>query len=84
MELSHKTTLLLAPELHRRITAAASAQGVSMGHLIRQALEERYGGEPGREERLAAARELVAMALPVSDPATMKRESVPDLGRPLP
>ena len=77
MELSKKTTILLTPELHARRIGLARTERTSIGELIRRAVVERYG-LVGQEERLAAVAELEKLDLPVSDPAQMKRESVPD------
>jgi predicted DNA-binding protein len=77
MELSKKTTLLLSPELHRRLTRLAAQRGVSMGQLVREACEREYGVGPV-EDRIRAVRELARMALPVDTPEAMERESVSD------
>jgi hypothetical protein len=77
MELSKKTTILLTPELHARLTELARTEGTSLGELVRRAVVDCYG-LVGTDERVAAARQLAAMELPVGPPARMKRESVPD------
>lgn len=74
--LTKKTTILLRPELHRRLTRLAEQRGSSLGELIRTACERQYG-LGGSDERLRAARALAALHLPVGSPAEMKRESVP-------
>jgi hypothetical protein len=76
MELSKKTTILFSPELHRRLARLAASRGVSLGELVREACEARYG-VVGTTSRREAASALAAMALPVSEPGEMKRESVP-------
>lgn len=76
MELNKKTTILFSPELHRRLSKLAASRGVSLGELVREACEVRYG-VVGTESRREAARALAALALPVGDPTAMKRESVP-------
>ena len=83
MELSRKTTILLSPALHERLKEVASREGVSMGHLIRQACEKMYG-EVTPEDRLEAVRALAGLDLPVGDVATMKRQSLPDVEDGLP
>lgn len=75
-KLTKKTTILLQPELHRRLTRLASQRGTSVGDLIRTAVERQYG-LGGSEERLRAARALAALDLPVGPVDEMKRESVP-------
>ncbi len=76
-KLTKKTTILLQPELHRRLTRLADQRGTSLGDLIRSAVERQYG-LGGSEERLRAARAMAALDLPVASPEVMKRESVPD------
>ncbi len=83
MELTKKTTILFSPELHRRLAELAARRGRSMGDLVREACEIQYGVVGGREQ-LAAVGALARLALPVGDPATMKRESVPDAHELLP
>lgn len=73
---SHKTTILLTATLHERLTRLARLRGVSMGHLIRSAVEAQYGLVDS-EERLAAVHALGALALPVDTVAAMKVESEP-------
>jgi predicted DNA-binding protein len=83
MELSRKTTILLSPALHERLQRLARRRGVSMGELIREACAVQYG-VGGTETRAAAVQQLGALQLPVGDPQTLKRESVPDAGELLP
>ena len=75
-KLTKKTTILLQPELHRRLARLADQRRTSIGDLIRSAVERQYG-LGGSEERLRAARALSALSLPVGSPGEMKRESVP-------
>ena len=75
MELSKKTTILLSPSLHDRLTRLAAHEGVSLGELIRRACERQYG-LVSASERLLAARELAALSLPVGDVRRLKKESV--------
>lgn len=42
-ELSERTTILVSPELHRRLEELAEQSGVGMGRLIREACEDQYG-----------------------------------------
>jgi hypothetical protein len=77
MELTKKTTILFSPELHRRLSDLAARRGRSMGDLVREACEIQYG-VVGGSEQLAAVAALASLALPVADPAAMKRQSVPE------
>lgn len=83
MELTKKTTILLSPQLHRRLTQLASQRRTSIGDLIRRACERQYGLADS-ESRVAAARKLAEFRLPVADVATMKRQSVPEADEALP
>jgi len=76
MGLTKKTTILLQPELHERLTRLAEQRRTSIGALIRTACERLYG-LGGSPERMGAVRSLAGMELPVGSPAEMKRESVP-------
>jgi hypothetical protein len=77
MALTKKTMVLFPPALHRRLKKIAKERHTSLGELVRSACEREYCG-PTREERIAAARALASMNLPVSDWETMERESTPD------
>jgi len=77
MELTKKTTILLSPEMHARLSELAAQKGVSLGALIRSACEKEYG-VLSEKDRIDAVRELAALALPVGSVDEMKRESVPD------
>jgi hypothetical protein len=79
----HKTTILLTSRLHARLTSLARQRGVSMGHLIRSAVQAQYGlVDP--EERVAAVGALGELSLPVATPQAMKAESNPFSDDPLP
>ncbi len=83
MELSKKTTILFPPELHEHLVKVAHQRGVSLGTLVRQACESAYGSVRG-DTRRTAVRQLADMSLPVADPDTLGRESVPTPGELLP
>jgi hypothetical protein len=70
-----KTTILLPPELHDRLTRIARQQNTSLDELVRRACEAEYG-EAAAARRLVAARLLASMDLPVDTPERMKAESV--------
>ena len=77
MDLSKKTTILFSPELHRRLAGIAERQGVSLGELVREACEAKYGvlADPRRTD---AAKALGKLRLPVGTVDRMKKESQPD------
>lgn len=77
MELSKKTTILFPPDLHRYLTRLAAQEGRSLGELVREACRAEYGFG-STEDRRRAVEELLALELPVGDPGTMKRQSVPE------
>lgn len=76
MELTKKTTILFSETLHRQLSELAARRGVSLGELVREACARQYGigGSEGRREAVEA---LAALALPVGELDTMKRESAP-------
>lgn len=83
MDLTKKTTILLSPGSHRRLTELAARRGVSMGELVREACATAYGiGDD--VARTSAIDALAALQLPVGSVAAMKRESVPDADALLP
>ena len=68
MELTKKTTILLSPELHERLTRLGRQEGVSLGELVRRACEKEYGLVSCRD-RVEAVRALAELSLPVADVA---------------
>ncbi len=83
MELVKKTTILLSPRLHERLTQLARQKGISMGQLMREACEKTYG-LTSREHRLEAVQALASLSLPVDDVQRMKEQSVPSPEKLLP
>lgn len=76
MELSEKTTILFPKRLYRGLKRLAKARHMSLGQLIREACCRQYGlGR--RADGEAAAAELAALSLPVSDIVAMKAELAP-------
>ena len=75
-KLTKKTTILLQPALHERLTRLAAQRRTSIGELIRSACERQYG-LAGSEGRWVAVRALAELSLPVGSPGALKRESVP-------
>ncbi len=76
MELSKKTTILLPPDLHERLTRQAEREGTSLGELVRRACRTQYG-YVSTEERRKAVATLLTLDLPVGSTEQLKRESVP-------
>lgn len=76
MDLTKKTTILFSPDLHRRLAGIAERQGVSLGELVREACEAKYGvqTDPRRTE---AAEAFGKLNLPVGTVQQMKQESEP-------
>ena len=74
--LTKKTTLLFSPRLHRRLTDLAAQRGTSLGELVRSAC-----GSASAEDKVAAVRRIVDLALPVAGVERMRREPGPKTGR---
>jgi plasmid stability protein len=76
--LTRRTQLLLDDELHRRLRETAAQRGISMGALIREAIDEKLSS--GRDERAEAIQELLdAEPVPVEDWPVMKRRMIEDM-----
>jgi hypothetical protein len=76
--LSHRTQLLLDDDLHQRLREAAEQRGISMGALIREAIDEKLPAV--QETRARAIRELLDMEpMPVEDWDVMKRQMIEDM-----
>jgi hypothetical protein len=52
--LTERLQILVSPRQKRRLEAEAQTRGESVGGLVREAIDARYGSETTREERLAA------------------------------
>lgn len=76
---TERTQVLLTPEQRSRLERMAKHRRVSVGALIREALDAytARGGQP-REEALEA---LLALRAPVADWKTMKAEILEGAGR---
>jgi predicted DNA-binding protein len=71
--LTRRTQLLLDDELHERLREVATERGISLGALIREAIDEKLArAQEARAE--AAQRLLAAEPMPVDDWPTMKRQ----------
>jgi predicted DNA-binding protein len=75
--LTRRTQLLLDDELHQRLREIAAQRGISMGALIREAIDEKLSRvQDTRSE--AFARLLAAEPMPVDDWPVMKKEMLED------
>lgn len=68
-----RVQVLLPPDQYRALRERAVRRHVSMGALVREAVDKSLKW-PTLEERLAAVDEMAAMDLPVAEPDQMKRE----------
>ncbi len=76
--LTRRTQLLLDDELHQRLRETAAQRGVSMGALIREAVEEKLART--QDARAQAIQELLdAEPMPVDDWPVMKRRMIEDM-----
>jgi len=71
--LSHRLQVLIDERRYRRLAADAAERGVSIGYLIREAIDRSYSSD---EERRAAAGQHILGAAPmdVPDVTELKRE----------
>jgi hypothetical protein len=75
--LTRRTQLLLDDELHRRLRETAAQRGISMGALIREAIDEKLSRV--QDERAKAfAKLLEAEPMPVDDWPVMKKQMLED------
>ena len=76
--LTRRTQLLLDDELHRRLRETAAQRGISMGALIREAIDEKLSST--LDARAQAIQELLdAEPMPVEDWPIMKRQMIEDM-----
>jgi plasmid stability protein len=76
-QLTRRTQLLLDDELHSRLRETAARRGVSMGALIREAIEEKLSRVQNVRAE-AFAKLLAAEPMPVDDWPAMKRQMLED------
>ncbi|HTA12074.1 MAG TPA: CopG family transcriptional regulator [Solirubrobacteraceae bacterium] len=77
-QLNHRTQLLLDDDLHRRLRESAAQRGISMGALIREALDEKLTRV--QDDRAEAIDELLAAKpMPVEDWPIMKKQMIEDM-----
>jgi len=76
--LTRRTQLLLDDDLHRRLREIAAQRGISIGALIREAINEKLSHI--HDSRAMAIDELLAAEpMPVEDWPAMKRELIEDM-----
>ena len=76
--LTRRTQLLLDDDLHRRLREIAAQRGISMGALIREAIDEKLA--QAQDDRAEAIDELLAAeSMPVEDWPIMKRQMIEDM-----
>jgi hypothetical protein len=76
--LTRRTQLLLDDDLHRRLRETAAQRGISMGALIREAIDEKLSQV--QDDRAKAIDELLAAEpMPVEDWPIMKRRMIEDM-----
>lgn len=75
--LTRRTQLLLDDDLHRRLREIATQRGISIGALIREAVEEKLSSvQDARAE--AIDKLLAAEPMPVEDWPVMKQQMLED------
>jgi plasmid stability protein len=75
--LTRRTQLLLDDDLHRRLRETAAQRGISLGALIREAIDEKLSRVHG--DRARAIDELLAAEpTPVEDWSVMKKQMLED------
>jgi hypothetical protein len=75
--LNRRTQLLLDDDLHRRLRETAEQRGISLGALIREAIDEKLSRV--QEQRSEAfAKLLAAEPMPVEDWPVMKKQMLED------
>jgi hypothetical protein len=73
--LTRRTQLLLDDDLHQRLREIAAERGISLGALIREAIDEKLAS--AQDDRAKAIDELLAAEpMPVDDWPVMKQEIV--------
>lgn len=73
--LTRRTQLLLDDDLHRRLREIAAQRGISMGALIREAIDEKLSSVQDDRAR-AIDKLLAAEPMPVDDWPVMKQEII--------
>jgi plasmid stability protein len=76
--LNRRTQLLLDDDLHRRLRETAAQRGISMGALIREAIDEKLSSTQDARVR-AIDKLLAAEPMPVEDWPIMKKQMIEDM-----
>ncbi len=77
-QLTRRTQLLLDDELHQQLRQLAAERGISLGALIREAIDEKLTSL--QDDRARAIQELLdAEPMPVEDWPIMKRQMIEDM-----
>jgi plasmid stability protein len=83
MALTRRSQLLLDDEVHARLRESAARRGISMGALIREAIEEKLSHS--EDTRVQAIEELLAAEpLAVGEWPEMKHQMIDDINAPHP
>jgi plasmid stability protein len=76
--LTRRTQLLLDDDLHRRLREIAAERGISLGALIREAIDEKLSSV--QDARAQAIQKLLdAEPMPVEDWPVMKKQMIEDM-----
>jgi predicted transcriptional regulator len=70
--LDRRLQILLSPDQHRRLEVEAKRRRTSVGSLIREAIDARFGAV-AQEDRLQAVREIAAMRGAFLEPEELAR-----------
>lgn len=64
--------ILISPEQRRCLQDEARASGASVAALVREAIDQRFGRQPPREERGMAARRITARQVRMPPPEELR------------
>ncbi len=71
-----RVQVLLTEDRYQRLRQLAQERGCSVSRLVREAVTARYPAPTPRERRIAAAKRMLEMNLPVSDWPQMEKEII--------
>lgn len=72
-QIEKKTTILLTPNLYRRLSRLSRLTKKSMGQLLREAAERQYFSGPS-SEKAEIVRQMARMNAPVGEPEEIEAE----------